>query len=290
MTLLTRLSRRISSYASCVALGYAALLASSVLLCIPTLAVLSELGVGRLPTGDRSLFEPGALLLFEVVRIGRARLTSSLESSALSAALTSLLALPVAAAVMVRLERPGRTAWRLWLACAVRPLSTFLLIGGVTMLCRACVLVLLGFSAAHYRDVVFIAFGAKPADLTLLALALVAMVLMALLGVLQDLARAAAVTHQADGYSALGCALLLARRHVLRWLVPWSIAAAGTLAALLVVATATALFDLSRAGVWRPAAHFLVCQTAIVLAFASRIWWLDRALRLVRVYARAPMA
>ena len=290
MTLTASFRTRISSYASCLALGYAALLASSMLVCLPTLAALSDVGVGRLPAGDRALFEPGALLLLEVVRVGRTRLIGGLESSALSAVFASLLTLPVAAALMVRLERPERRAWGPWLAGAVHPLPSFLMLGGVTTLCRAGVLVLLGFSAVRYHDVVLLAFGRKPADLTLLAAALVAMLLLALLGALQDLARAVVVTQRVDGYSALQRGLLLARRHTPRWLLPWSAAAGGTLAAVLIVAMAGAVFDLGRSDAGIAAARFLVCQTAVVIALASRIWWFDRALRLARVYARAPIA
>jgi hypothetical protein len=286
MTRQTSSGTRVSSYASCLALGYAALLASSMLVCFPTVAALSELGVGSLPTGDRALFEPGALLLFEVVRVGQARLTSSLGSSALSAVLAALLTLPVAAAVMVRLAHPAPMAWRLWLARAVSPVPTFLMLGGVTMLCRAGVLVLLGFSAARYHDVVFVAFGREPAELALVAAALVVLLVMAVLGALQDLARAVAVAHHAGGFSALRHGLLLARRRALRWLLPWSVAVAATLAAVLMVATAAAVFDLSRPGAWRPAAQFLVCQTAVVMALATRIWWFDRALRLARELSR----
>jgi hypothetical protein len=284
------LGRGFARYACCLALSYIALLVSSILVCLPTLAVLRDLGIGRLPGGDRTLFEPGALLLLEAVRIGRTQLAGSLESSALSAVLASLCTLPVVAAVMVRLAGPERTAWRLWLGGAVRPLPAFLMLGGVTMLCRAGVSILLGFSAVRYHDVMLAAFGAKPADLTLIATVLVGMLLLATLGALQDLARAVAVTHRVDGYSALQQGLLLARQRTLRWILPWSVAAAGTLAAMLIVAAAAAVFDLSSAGAGTPAVWFLVCQAAVVVALASRIWWFDRALRLARVYARAPIA
>jgi hypothetical protein len=281
---------RISHAASCVALCYAALLASSVLACLPTVTLLDELGVGRLPGGERALFEPGALLLLEVVRLGWARFARSLASSALVMVLTTLLTLPVTAAVMVRLERPEKTAWRPWLAGAVRSLPTFLMLGGITLLCRAGVLVLIGLSAARYHDVVLVAFGDKPADLALVAAAVVTMLLLGVLGALQDLARAVAVTHSADSYSALQHGLQMAWRRPLRWALPWSAATAFTLAAMLVPAGAVAVFDVSRPGAWTPVAQLLVCQTATVLALTSRIWWFDRALRLARTYARAPIA
>lgn len=282
MTLRTPSETAIATYASCVALGYTALLAAGAVVTQPTLTALSELGTGALPDGDRVLFEPGALLLLEVLRMGRARLASVLGSTAVLVVVTTLTLVPVSAALMVRLQHRRALPWRAWLAHTLSRVPTFLVLGGVTMLARASILVLLVFSATHYHDILLLAVSPRAADLTLLGGGLLVGLAMGVLGGCQDLARAVAITQAAFGWDALRGGLSLARRYPLRCVAPWLIANSVTLGATLVVAWSAAAFDLSGPGACRPLADFLLSQAAIAVALLARIWWFDRALRLAR--------
>jgi hypothetical protein len=281
----TRPGTRVSSYAPCLGLSYVALVGSSTLVAFPILAALARIGVGRLPEGDRALFEPGALMLLEIVRLGRPWLARAFEASAILAVASSLTTLPITAAVMVRLMHEKPPQWRVWLGRTLGRVPTFLLLGGVTMLARATVLVVLAVSAARYHDMLRVTSGSRAADLPLLAGTLLATLIVALLGAFQDLTRAVAVARQADGYGALTGGLSIVRHRPLRWLLPWLAAAGGTLAAALVTAWSAAAFDLSRDGAWRASTDFLLTQVAVAMALTTRVWWFDRALQL----ARAPL-
>lgn len=243
----------------------------------PLASVLAGSGIGARHGGDRALFESGGYLLVEVLRLKGSDLLAvahgllpMLGVGLLLNALCSLL-------LLIGLNHVGR--WD-WAECALRLRATlprFVLFGaGVT-------LVQLAFGAFG----VALAGGvpealAKPVATSLgqAAVWLVTALVLAALGGLGDVSRAAMVRHEVRILAALGQALEIARRRPLQSCFGWLPYAALLLLAAALVGRLTELCNVALPGAFRVLLVFAAHQLVVVTSVVGRAAWYARALRL----------
>lgn len=254
------------AFAALVGLAWSAPLAASI-----------GAATGAYPRGDAELLDPGGVMLLEALR----HLRASLPAIGASWAVLAILALPLGMLVLAfcaaLLGAPGepRPTWAL--ARAVRSLPTFATLALVVLVADAVLiaLVMLGGGA-----IVRSSWPHAPArDIARWCLLAFAFLLVSAVGVLHDLARAAAVTGPARTYTSLAAALRTAARHPARvaWSYTWrallGLAAAGTAAWLGMRMT------LSAPGAVLATA--LVHQLGLAAMGWLRLTWLAQAVHLV---------
>lgn len=251
------------AFASLAGLAFAAPLAAAI-----------GSATGAYPRGDAELFDPGGVMLIEVLRHLRA------SSAAIGAAwaVLAVLALPLGMIVLAfctaLLGAPGepRPAWAL--ARAARSLPTLASIALVVLVADALLiaLVMVGGGA-----IVRATWPYAPArDIARWSLLSCAFLVVTAAGVLHDLARVAAVTGPSGTYTALAAALRTARRHPGR--VAWSY----TWRALLGLGAACAAAWLGTRLTPRAVlAAALVHQLGLAAMGWLRLTWLSSAIRLI---------
>jgi hypothetical protein len=254
---------------------------------VPLAAALGAV-TGAYPRGDAELFDPGAVMLAEAAR----RVIASLSVLRAAWVVVAVLALPIGFVVLAfalaQLASRRLSFPRLALARAVRAVPALLVIGLVALLAGAVVVALFMIGggelvrsiwpAPPHRDLArFGLFGA-------VALAVLAV------GVLHDLARAAAVSGPSRAYGSMRAALRTVARSPgsTAWAYAWR-ASAGV-AALGVAAWLGVLVGQRTSGALVVSA--LVHQLGLAVAGWLRLSWLARAVRLVEpaLPRRAPHA
>jgi hypothetical protein len=246
-------------------------------LAYPLASIVADSGVGLGPEGDRVLFEGGAYLLLDVLRLKGADLLAAARGLGLLFALGLVLTAASSGALLLVLNLRGRLRLRDWLPRLFERLPALLALGAGTCVAQG---VVLGIAAAVLDSIP--APMARPVATSLLELGvcLLAAALAGAFGGLSDVAKAALVRHQASLGQAVRQAVDCLRRHPARacfgWL-PFSLAFA---AAVALCAVLTAQLDVSRAGAWRVAGVFALHQLVVVSSIALRAAWLARALRL----------
>ncbi|AUX41349.1 hypothetical protein SOCE26_027590 [Sorangium cellulosum] len=263
--------------------GYRAL--ASLLLATP-LSVLAAQVAGGYPGGDVVLFAPGGLMLVEVQRlaaVAAAALAAQLGVGALLAAALGLIPL---AALLVALAREGPLSAHEVGARVARALGPLALLWGVALAAEvaAAALVLMpGMSVCAQ-----LAVAPRTRDLAAAGVAAAALVPVAAIGLIHDVARVAAVGEQRGFYDAVARALAALQGAPLAaaWAYSWR-------GALTLAAFSGAAWGIHAAGAAsgpRVAAAFGAHLAALAVAAVLRASWLAAALRLLDRTAPSPMA
>lgn len=232
---------------------------------------------GAYPRGDAELFDPGAVMLVEAARRVAASASVIRSAWAVVAAIALPLGFVALAFVLAQLASRRASGPRLSLARAVRAVPALAVIALVVLLADAVLVALLMIAGGELvRSTWPIPPSRDVARLGLLAGAAVAVLAV---GVLHDLARAAAVSGPVRAYPAMRAAIrTVARRPgAAAWAYVWR-ASAG-LAALVIAAWLGV-----RIGQHTPAAlvaSALVHQIGLATSGWMRLAWLARAIRLV---------
>jgi hypothetical protein len=231
------------------------------------------------PRGDLVLFEPGATYLLEAFRLERAALTSLVEGSVFAILVTSYLGLLPLAALIHSLAHTGKVTFASVVAAAGRFFGTFSLLLGLALVATA----LLGFApltvGGLLDDKLKLVFGDRSHDIARAFFRVVALLAAALVAVVHDLARAAAVSHEIPAVRAVLLAAQVFRASPWRALGAWGIRGAGGIVLVVAVAWAT-----SRIGVEtgpRFALVMVLHQVVVFTLVLLRARWLASALRLV---------
>jgi hypothetical protein len=256
-------------------------LAGAMLAAGPIVGALSRTGIADHPAGDAILFEPGGLLLVEALRLGGPALLGALGASGFSLLLLHAAALVPLAALLVALATPGKLNTPLWLGRAAAHFPAFLLLAGVTWLARALLLVASLFLLAPIGGWLDSAVNERNADLALLAGVLVVFILLILLGIAQDLGRAAVVRHGSRALGSLVTGLAALRRRPLAALAGWLTPASWSVALIAGAAIVTGWLAVDQPGSWRVLAVLVVHQAALLGLLLLRALWLRTALGLV---------
>ena len=256
-----------------VLLVFASRLAFASLLAMP-FAVLLGRAVGAYPRGDAVLFDPGGLLFIEALRRTRDALPPLGAGALLLFVVFCLLGLLPLGAMLGALGVKGRLSARDLGAFALRPIGVFSLLLGVFAVVQALafgIVVAIGRAVARRGS-----FDTRDADLVKLAFVGVALLVVLLLGVLHDLARASAVRRELGLRASIRAALGTVRRAPVVVFGAWA-----WRSALGLVALASALVIGSRLGIDRGgqvALGFLVHQGSVLVALGLRASWLAAAL------------
>ncbi len=226
------------------------------------------------PAGDRLLFQPGATYLTEVLRLSVVELAAALRTSGwllLVLGFAQLIPLGALLTALTRTEPLGPTNL---LVHGVRHLATFSLMSGVTVLVQAVLFVVAGIPALGLSSALRPALGPAAADLTALATAAVILWVVAFVGAVQDLARAAVVWADCSATAAFAAAVHSVSRRPLRIAIDWTLRWLAGAALLAAAATLTITLGLEREGAAHLAAITLVQQGAVLAAVYLRADWL----------------
>jgi hypothetical protein len=253
-----------------------ALLASYPLL----LAVRASMMTGG-PEGDAVLFQPGSLLLLELLRVGAPWLAAATELSLMLlgvAAILELIPLAVALDLLAAPNRPLRER----AARALRLFPRFLVLSVLTLLVQAALLLAASLLGAALKPVLASADERlrSIAPLALMALGLVA---CGWFGGVLDIARATLVRRhvaEAGARAALARTVDCLRRRPLRVLFGVYPSVAGSALAALAAIWFLARFVPMQATGRALALGFVAHQLAILFAIAWRVRWLGEALEL----------
>jgi len=231
------------------------------------------------PRGDLVLFEPGAIYLTETMRFTRAQVTTAAEGMTLGLLLTLYLGLFPLGVMLCALGREGRARWSDLAAGALRsfgPLSALL---GASLLAAALACAVPLTMGELLDGKLRPALSDRGADLVEAGFRVVALAVAATLGVIHDLARAAAVTRELPALPAavLGAAAL--RAHPIAAIGAWSLR--GLSALLLVVLAARATTHIGIDTSTRLAMVTLLHQAVAFALVFLRTDWLAFAIRLV---------
>jgi hypothetical protein len=269
------LQRRICA-AVLFALAYR--LAAAWLIALPFGSALDASGIGQFPEGDALLFARGALYLLEVFVKERALL-----SQVALTGLWPLFAFAVGGILplwfMLRAVRPALDN-EPWLSRAGRELSSLLLLSGLSWLFKILIVsVALGVTLM-LRAWVDELLDERSADLLALLPIGIALLPLAGIAVLRDLARAAVVGRDAHAASASHTALGVFRAHGTALIGAFVFA---TIVAILALAASHALVVAIGVGPepWRAQAALVTHQLGLLSALVVQASWLRRAMNAV---------
>lgn len=250
----------------------------------PWSALLSG-AVAGYPRGDAELFDRGAIMLVEALRLAARGAPAALTSSATAALFAGAFGLVPFAMLIAGLGREGRVRAPFLAARAARPLGTLTLLWGVGFAAQAIFAALLTLLGVKLVGALHLA--ARGQDLAHVGLGVVALLALLPLGVARDLAAVSAVNDETRFYTSSSRALQVFRRAFGRALGAYLLRTIPALAVLL-------------AALWIPGAlrspgapppvalPFVLHQLAIVSAVFLRASWLAAAIRLLD--ERAPLA
>ncbi len=247
----------------------------------PVVDAIAATGIGRHPSGDAALFEPGGLLLFEAARLAMPSLGPAAGTTGLLILVSAVIGLLALAALMVALAHDGRLRFSAWGAACAAHFPAFFVLWGMACVLQGIVLLLalLVFTVLH--GALAHRMTEPAADLSATAAALIVLPLVFVVAALQDLARAAVVRHGVGSGPGVRIAWRAARG------APWAAALGWSwpaLASVSIVVAAALLVDriaVEKAGSMRVSGAWMVHQAAAFALVALRAAWLVRALRLV---------
>jgi hypothetical protein len=261
-----------------VVLAIAALrLGAGFCLALPLQSLVAASGVGLRVEGDRALFEGGAYLLLEVLRLKGPELVALAYGLFPLFALALLLGVAGNAALLVALNLGGRLRLDAWLTRALRRMPGLWVLSVGTGLGQL-VLFLLGGALA----------GAVPESMSKplatsagqVAVWLACAGSAGALGGFSDVAKACFVRHEGGIVSALRQAGSCLSRRPLPTCFGWLHYALVLGLGLLAAAKVTEMLDVSKPGSLRVVAVLAVHQLVVLSAVALRASWFSRALRL----------
>jgi hypothetical protein len=270
-----------------VTIDFACHAVAGLLLALPTLALVAGTGVGRFPSGDRLLFEPGGMLAAEVLRTVAPALPSHVTTTFGAAILLGALLLLPHAALLVMLARHERAPQAVVWARAFARLPALAALTGFALLARTLVLVAAATLAGALRS----ALGGattRSADIAYVALVSLGLAVCVAVGIVRDIGRAAIVRDELDSRSALFVGLASFGRAPARALARWLVPALAGLGLVALGAALAALVDVSRDGEFRLWVVFVAHQ---VIAFALcflRAQWSSATFGLISVVGPTP--
>jgi hypothetical protein len=261
-----------------IAIVYAVHTCTALAIAWPQSGLLSDQSAA-MPGGDRVLFVPGGLYLLEAFRLSYRSMLSTARGDLFLVVLAAYLGLLPLGALVTALCRSGKVGAR------------DLLAGAGACFGRYSILLVLAFVSMGFTGALALlsvgAAGLSPLSLpetragvlTLVAVYAALALLISLLGVVHDLARASVVRHDADVWSSLAVATATLRRRPLLVLAGWSLrTAAGLFLVGISIAFASAVSIVTAPGFFAVA---LVDQLVAAALVALRASWLALALRLV---------
>ncbi len=264
--------------------GYA-LRALVAMIAVHPFVALTERTLAGWPPGDRMIFEPGGLMLAEVIRLHGVSVSGFLEQGALFAVAMVPVGIVVSAFVLASLAAsPPRTFGNVASLAIDRLVPVALLT--VLQIFFAGGAILLSFVMREgFRSALLSHFDPRTNDLLSLVVIVVGVVVAASVIALLDVAKTTAVHARVDTAQSVLHALTVVRRD------PWSIVAAfgaRASASVFVVASAVSL------AVWigvgtdaRALATIFVQQGALIVLACLRASWLGRAIDLSSTTASA---
>jgi len=235
------------------------------------------------PRGDAILFDAGGLYLVEAFRLAHGAATGALRGLSVGALLAFSAGLLPLGALLHALGRSGRIPASDLATAAVRVFVRFsvLLVMATSAMAFALLAALGVASAVRAR----VAFASDPAaDLVAVGVWACAAILVAVAGVLHDLARAAVTQRDLGVLDAVSLALRALCARPAAALFGWAWRSA--LGAAIVVAAAIAAATIGVATSLALSAVALLHQAVVLGAVALRASWLACALRLVQAAAR----
>ena len=244
------------------------------LVALPIATVFGS-AVGGYPRRDAVLFDEGGLLFIETLRRSGTALQPLMTGAFALLVVASFAGIMPLAALIGALGTKGRIRAGDLGAFALRPVGTFALLFGAFALVQAIVAgIVMGIGGAISGRS---AFDAPTSDGVKVVFALVALLLVLLIGVVHDLARVASVRDDLGFRASLRRAWTTIKRSHLVVLGAWVLPA--TLALVLIYA---AMSIVSRLGVDSGAKvffGFLVYQASVYGALFLRATWLGSAIR-----------
>jgi hypothetical protein len=268
----------VSVYFACHALA-------SLLLALPTTAVIAGTGLGRFPEGDRLLFAPGGMIAAEVARALVPEIPAHGVSSLTALVLLGVLLLVPHAALLVGLARTERESLATTWGRALGHLPPLVALSGLALLAQAILLFGTLACAAGLRGAL-IGSTTRSADLAYLGALVIGALMLVVVGLVRDLGRAALVREGLDAKTALFSGLYAFARAPGRAFAGWVVPAVAGIALIALAAALTTLLDVSRAGTWRIALVLLLHQLVAFALAWCRAYWLATSLGLAAASVR----
>ena len=249
---------------------------SSVLIAAPLLFALRASGAGAAPLGDAPLFEPGALVLSEVLRQNSAALFAACETACVIFGVCAVLGLIPLAAAIDALSEPGRPRLAERLTVGVRAFPGFLALSGIALLTQGALLL----GASIVGSTLSAAF--RNGDERWGTLAPIFSLIVGALGAgcctaVLDLARVSLLQRNQGAREALLDALARVRDRGTELLLGYYPNLAGNLFAVAVAAWLVGRADLSRAAAGPLVLAFAAHQLAVFFGIGLRVRFLGLA-------------
>jgi len=253
----------------------------ALLVSYPVLLAIRGSGMTNGPDGDAVLFQPGSLLLLELLRVDAVGLTAAAQISLLLLGLSAIFELiPLALALDLLWLPKHPLRERLTRALGLFP--RFLLLGAIALLVQAALMLAASLLGAAFKPVL------SSADERLRSIAPLALLGLGLFacgwfGGVLDIARATLVRRDAPELgvrAAFAHALLCLRERPFRVLVGLYPSVAGSALGLLSAAWLLTRFVPVSASSVAIALSFGVHQLAMLFAIGWRVRWLGAALEL----------
>jgi hypothetical protein len=235
------------------------------------------------PDGDAVLFQPGSLLLLELLRLAAAPLSSALQLSLLLAGLSAILELVPLALALDLLWLPGRPLFER-LTRALRVFPRFLALSAIALLAQAGLLLAASLLGALFKPVLSSADERLQSVLPIALLGL-GLFLSGCFGGVLDIARATLVRRglrECRARAALAQALLCLKKRPFGVLSGMYPSVAGGALAFLTAAWLLARQDPAATSNAAITLAFGAHQLAVLFAIAWRVRWLGLALELSR--------
>ncbi|MEI9940431.1 MAG: hypothetical protein WDO69_24720 [Pseudomonadota bacterium] len=250
----------------------------ALLISYPILLAIRASSMSSGPEGDLVLFQPGSLLLLELLRIGAPWLTAALRVALLLAGLSAILELIPLALALDLLWRPGRPLLER-LTRALRLFPKFLALGAIALLAQAALLLAASLLVAALKPAL------SSTDERLRNIAPIALISLGLLacgwfGCVLDIARAALVQRERGARAALTHALLCLRERPGSVLIGAYPNVAGSALGYLSAAWLLTRLAPTTSSNVALTLGFAAHQLAVLFAIAWRVRWLDAALGL----------
>jgi hypothetical protein len=260
-----------------VAATYLLRAAFGVVLAWPVCEIFARRSLAH-PRTDAILFDPGGLFLVEAFRLDHAAVLQALRGLSAAAVVVFALGLLPLGALIHALGRGGRLGAADLAAAAMRVFGRFSVLLALTSLAIAFVVLAAMSLAAAIRARIAPTVSDPSADLSVAAAWLVGAALIAVIGVVHDLARAAVSQRDVGVMDAVARAVGVVSAHPVVAVFAWAWRAAAGLALVVGAAFATARLDVEHtAGL---VATGLVHQAAVFAVVALRASWLASAIRL----------
>jgi hypothetical protein len=266
-----------------VALNIAYRALAGLLIASPFVALLNS-AVAHHPRGDATLFDPGATMLFEALRLARPGAAGAVFASAPIALLAMFLGLVPFAALIAGLGRKGRLGAGYLAARALRPIGTLSLLWGFGVVAQAIVAVLTVLLGGKLIHVLHLSTVAE--DIGRLVLAGVTLLGVLAVGVVRDIAAVAAVNDGSRLYTSVARALRVTFGAF--GSVAFAYASRGILAVAAVAAAVYLVSARSRGDQPSFEIPFAIHQGAIAVTVFMHASWLAAAIRLLDRVAPLP--